>query len=1087
MGKRTLGIWFAAIAAFTSTVWADSPASDAEHESEFRFRFVGPKVGNRIAAVAGIPGDPSVYYAGAASGGVWKSVDGGNRWTPISDKQPVAAIGALAVAPSEPNTVWAGSGEAWAIRDSDVMGNGIYKSTDAGNTWTNMGLPESGRIGRIVIHPSNPDIVFACVLGRATGPQQERGVYRTGDGGRHWERVLFVGENVGCSGLSMDAHDPHTLIAGMWQVEMHIWGEFSGGPGSGIYISHDGGMKWTRVDDKQGLPHAPVGKIDVAIAPTNSNRIYALMQTKDQGSVWRSDDAGEHWRTVNSQRALIGRAGYYIRLAVSSGQDSEVYVANSSFHQSLDSGENFHEVRWGGDTHDIWVDPRNPDRFVITDDAGMLITTVHGRGFHRVTLPIGQMYHVAVDDQIPYYFYSNMQDDGNMRGPSVPFDSQETGWDRHMGGCESGFTVPDTADPNIVWATCYGDTVTRWDARYKEPHSVSPWKHTLDSPPNGLKYRCHWTPPLAIDPFDHNTVYYGCQVIFKTTNAGQTWAVVSPDLSEQNPARIVPSGGIVGDNLGQFYGDVVFAIAPSKIQKGLIWAGTNDGQIWYTADSAAHWTNVAGHLTGMPAHGEITSIAPSSFDPGTAYVSVDLHLEGNLEPYIYKTTNFGKSWKRISGNLPKHPLSYVRSVTDDPNCDGLLFAGTGNGLYYSLDDGGHWTAMQSGLPAAPVSWIVVQPRFHDLVLSTYGRGLFILDDITPLEQMVKHPSDAPVILFEPRASYRFLRGAEAMLNFSLKAVPKDAVEFEILDSHGNVVRKLKKKESKDVVVGINRVKWDMRYDSPRVIALRTVAPDNSHIWEEPRFRDSDSRPITHWGSKPGEAGPVAAPGVYSVRMKIDAQTYTQPLTVLSDPHAPGSGADIELSVKTLLQIRDDISRVSDTVNQIEWQRKQIEVLETMLRPAKKKDKPKAPIAEEGDEDESEPAEAPPLVLSDEQEQRKKQLLTAAENIDKKLEAVESRLVSEALRNSDDKYFVEPYGVYLDLIWLNAEVGTGGGDVAGSADFAPTETQLNLLHTYEAEYANADSDFQSILQNDFPPFDQALERANLAPLVGRAAN
>ena len=1058
--------------------------AEPDTESGFKFRFVGPKVGNRIAAVAGIAADPSTYYAGAASGGVFKSVDGGNRWEPVFDKQSAAAIGALAVSPSETSTVWAGTGEAWVIRDSDVMGNGIYKSLDAGKTWSNMGLPQSGRIGRIIVHPSNPDIVFACVLGRVTGPQQERGVYRTTDGGQHWERVLFANEDTGCSGLSLDPHNPHTLIAGMWQVQMHTWGEFSGGPGSGIYISHDGGTHWSRVEE-HGLPKSPLGKIDVAIAPTNSKRIFALIQTKDQGSVWRSDDAGEKWQRVNSQRALIGRAGYYIRLAVSPANDNEVLVANSSFHQSLDGGENFHEVRWGGDTHDIWIDPANADRFVITDDAGLIITTVHGRGFHRVTLPIGQMYHVAVDNQIPYYFYSNMQDDGNMRGPSVPFDSRETGWDRHMGGCESGFTIPDSTDPNVVWSTCYGDSVTRWDARDKEAHSVSPWKHTLDSPPDKLKYRCHWTPPIAIDPFDHTSVYYGCQVIFRTTNAGGTWSEVSPDLSTQNPAHLVSSGGIVSDNLGQFYGGVVFAIAPSKIQKGLIWAGTNDGQIWYTQDAAAHWTNVGQHLPALPAGGTITSIAPSSFDAGSAYVSIDLHLLDNREPFIYKTTDFGKSWKKISGDLPKHELSYVRTIADDPNAAGLLFAGTGNGLFYSLDEGTHWTQIKTGLPPAPVTWAVVQPTFRDLVISTYGRGLYVLDDITPLEQMTKHRSDAPVVLFEPRSAYRFVRGPRAMLNFALKTLPKDPVQFEILDSHGTVIRQLDAKEPKDLVVGLNRIEWDLRYDSPRVVALKTVAPDNSHVWEEPRFRDTDSRPITHWGSKPGEVGPIAAPGVYSVRLTVDGQTFTQPLTILRDPHAPGSPEDIDLSVKTLLEIRDDINQASDLVNRMEWLRKQIEVDESMLRPAAKKpDKPKAPAAVEDDDDgdDEQTSKAPPLKLSGAQEKQKEALLKIVEDLDKQLEAVETRLVSQALRNSDDKYFVEPYGTYLDLIWLNAEVGTGGGDVAGSADFAPSATQLQLLRTYEQEVRSAGSDFEKILHDKLGPLNQSLNQSQLAPLL-----
>ncbi|HTA50527.1 MAG TPA: sialidase, partial [Verrucomicrobiae bacterium] len=1012
-------------------------------------------------------------------GGIWKSIDGGNHWTPIFDKQPVAAIGALAVAPSDPSTVWAGTGEAWMIRDSDVMGNGIYKSTDAGKSWTNMGLPESGRIGRIVIHPSNPDIVFACVLGRSTGPQPERGVFRTTDGGQHWERVLFASENVGCSGLSMDAHNPRTLFAGMWQVEMHTWGELSGGPGSGVYVSHDGGTKWTRIEE-HGLPHAPLGKIDIAVAPTNSNRVFTLIQTKDQGSLWRSDDGGEHWKAINYQRALIGRAGYYIRLAVSPANDNEVLVANSSFHQSLDGGENFKEVPWGGDTHDIWFDPANADRFVITDDGGLSITTVHGRGFHRATFPIGQMYHVDVDNQIPYYFYSNMQDDGNMRGPSLPVDSRETGWDHEMGGCESGFTVPDLADPNIVWATCYGNKVTRWDARTKHARSVSPWMHTLDSPPNDIKYRCHWTAPLAVDPFDHNTVYYGCQVIFKTMNGGQSWSVISPDLSTQDPSRIVPSGGIVGDNLGQFYGEVVFAIAPSKIQKGLIWAGTNDGQVWHTNDGA-NWINVTKNIPGLPPWGTITSIAPSNFNPGGAYISVDFHLMDNRDPFIYKTTDFGKTWKQISGNLPKNALSYVRTIAEDPNCEGLLFVGSGSGLYYSLDDGGRWTALETGLPHAPVTWAVVQKDFHDLVVSTYGRGLYIFDDITPLEQMAKNHSDAAVILFEPRRTHRFTRGGQALLNFSLKTAPKDPIQLEILDSGGKVIRKLETKGR----AGINRVSWDLRYESPRLIALRTNAPDNPHIWDEPRFRDSDSRPITHWGTTPAEVGPVVAPGNYAIRLKIGDQSYTQPLTILRDPRAPGSDADIELSVKTLRRINSDIDRVSDTVNQIEWLRKQIEVIETMLRPPKKKDQEK-PAVDEDDDDEGEPAPAPPPVLDEAQAKRKAELLKAVEELDKKLSTVEYKLVSPALLNSDDKYFVESYKVYLNLIWLNAEVGTGGADVAGGADFAPTDTELESLQRFETEMAGADADYQKVMKEDLPVLNRSLAESSLAVVVAPPA-
>jgi photosystem II stability/assembly factor-like uncharacterized protein len=1060
--KRFILLFVAVVAMALSTPTFAQRRFASPDEGTMHFRFVGPVTGNRVSAIAGIPGDPSTYYAGAASGGVWKTTDGGNRWMPIFDKEPAQAIGALAVAPSDPSVVWAGTGEAWAIRDSDVMGNGVYKSTDAGKTWTQSGLDHTGRIGRIIVDPMNENIVFVCALGRLTGPQQERGVFRTTDGGAHWDRVLFVDEKTGCSGLDMDPHNPRTLFAGTWQAEMHTYAELSGGPGSGVYVSHDGGTKWTRIDG-HGLPKPPLGKIDVAIAPTNSNRVYALIQTKDQGSVWRSDDGGENWSAVNYNRELIGRAGYYIRIAVSTGDDNEVYISNSSFWHSLDGGEIFHEVPWGGDNHDIWVDPKNPDRFVITDDGGLNITTVHGRGFNRVSLPIGQMYHVAVDNQVPYYFYSNMQDDGNMRGPSTSSAGfgygrfAEIGWDREMGGCESGFTLPDLTDPNIVWATCYGDEVTRWDAKAKLARSVSPWFHTLDSPPDKSKYRCHWTPPLAIDPFDHETVYYGCQVIFKTSDQGQSWKVISPDLSTNDPSRIISSGGIVGDNLGQFYGEVVFAIAPSQIQKGLIWAGTNDGQIWYTRDGGGKWNNVTKNVSGMPAWGTVTSIEPSHFEAGAAYVSVDFHLMDNRDPFIYKTTDYGATWKLISGGLPKNELSYVRIIAEDPNCKGLLFAGTGNDLFYSLDDGGTWTALDRGLPHTVVSWAVVQKEFHDLVISTYGRGLYILDDVSPLEQMATNKSDAAVRLFEPRKTYRFARGGGVFVTYALKSAPKDnRVQIEILDQQGREVRKLNGPAKE----GINRVEWDMHYDRPTPVALRTAAPENPHIWDEARFRGAESRPITHWGIEGAEVGPFAAPGKYTIKLTLDGQSYTQPVTLVKDPRAPGSDADLESTLKAQLRIRDDINATSNMVNHLEWTRKQLAIVEQMLKSEEEQDKAK------GNKENTKSAD----------------LLKSVDDMNKKLQSVEYKLVSESDLNSDDKYYVEPYKVYLNLIWLNGEIGTGAGDVAGGSDWAPTASDMNVLDSIENDLNAAKSDYNDVFDKDLPAFNRTLAEHGLTPVA-----
>ncbi len=1021
-----------------------NPADKPNPEAALRFRFVGPRVGNRVSAIAGVPGDPSTYYAGAASGGIWKSSDGGSNWDPIFDSQPVAAIGALAVAASDPNVVYAGTGEAWAIRDSDVIGNGVYKSTDAGRTWTHMGLDETGRIGRIIVHPKNPDIAFVCALGRLTGPQKERGVYRTLDGGQHWDLVLFPDENTGCSGLSLDAQNPRTLVAGTWQAEMHTYAMLSGGAGSGVYVSHDGGSKWKRIEGN-GLPKSPVGKIDVAIAPNDSDRVYALIQTADQGSLWRSDDGGDNWRVVSWDRTLSGRAGYYIRLAVSPTNANEVLVASSQVHQSLDGGEVFRNSpwSWGGDTHDIWIDPLNADRFVVTDDGGMNITTVHGRGFNNVKLPIAQMYHVAVDNQVPYLVYGNMQDDGTMRGSNFgDYDLGGNSWEHHMGGCESGFTIPDPTDTNIVWATCYGDEVTRWDARSKSARSVSPWKHTLDSPPNGLKYRCHWTPPLAIDPFDHNTVYYGCQKILKTSNAGQSWTEISPDLSTNDPARIIPSGGIVGDNLGQFYGEIVFAIAPSKMQKGMIWAGTNDGQVWLTEDGGGNWSNVSKNIADLPKWGTITSIQPSFFDAATAYISVDFHMMDNRDPFVYKTADRGKTWKRIGDGLPKHPLAYVRVIAEDPNRQGLLFAGTGNGVYYSLDDGGKWTPLAAGLPHAPVSWAVVQPEAHDLVVSTYGRGIYILDDLTPLEQRARS-TEPDVQLFTPRPTYRWSSFGGATITFSLKDASKAPVKLAVMDADGKVIHEWEQPGK----AGLNRTTWNLRYDGPRLVALRTTPVENPNIWLEPRFWGKDSRPVTHWGMDANEiSGPKVLPGKYTVQITADDKKFTQPLEVRRDPRTTTPDDELKRSLDLQVKVRDDISEAADMINQIEWVRKQLDTTVAMQRSTK--------------------------AAADQ--------IKATEEFQTKLLQVERKLISNALSMTDDKYFQEPYKIYYDLIWLYAEMGPGAGDVAGGSDFAPTDNEVALAQEWETDLAAVKADYKDLMEKQMPAFGRSLLEHGVVP-------
>lgn len=1041
---------------------AQTPQIKPANFDALHYRFIGPG-GNRITAVVGVPGNLNVYYAGAASGGVWKSTDGGTHWSPIFDKEPVQSIGAIAIAPSDHNIVWVGTGEPF-IRSNVSIGDGVYRSTDAGETWTHMGLDRTGRISRVVIDPHNPDIVLVAAEGNLYGTQQQKGVFKTTDGGETWKRVLFVNDSTGASDLAMDPENPNILLAGTWQMIIHTWGQRSGGPGSGVFMSRDEGNTWTRLTD--GLPNPPLGKIAVGIAQSNPDRMYALIETGNdgRGSLWRSDDGGKSWFVVSYSRLLNERPHYYTRLLISPDDADEVYFPSNDIWYTRDGGRTVYNTHWGGDNHDMWADPTNANRLMIGCDIGLFITTTHGKSWTHIVLPVGQMYHVAVDNRVPYYVYGNMQDDESVRGPSntrtygpIPSSIWTT-----TAGCESGFSFPDPVDSNIVWGDCYSGEVERFDLRTGQTRSVSPWpSKPLDSPAGVLKYRWNWTPPLSIDPLHHNTVYVGSQYVHRTTDGGQSWEVISPDLTLDDHSHMGSSGGLTPDNLGVEYWGTLFSIAVSPIKEGIIWTGSNDGLVHISTDGGKHWENVTKNIPNLPPYGTISNIFPSRFNAGTAYISVNFHQMDNRNPYIYLTTDYGRTWKFISANIPKSTFSYVHIVIEDPFRPGMLFAGTENSVYMTYDNGEHWIPIQSNLPHVPVSWMVVQQHFHDLVLATKGRGFWILDDITPLEQLNQQVLDSPVYLFKPRDAYRFRevsysRGVNndasagdnprygADVNYYLDSQPAGKLTISILDSAGNTVRTLKGTRE----VGINRIYWNLRYPSVKQVKLRTTPPSYPQIWSDSRFIGKKTRPIYHWGISPAESGALAVPGTYTVKLTVGGRSYTQPLTVLKDPHSTGTLADISADVKLWRDIDANIDTVVEMINSIERVRKQIEDM---------------PIYVAGKHDEK--------VITD-----------SATVLDDKIEKVENRLLQKYLKADDEKTYAAPMKLYLKFIWLAGEVGSGAGDVAGDPDFAPTNQEIQVYNVLRDRLTKVEAEYNVLMTTTIPDFNGWLRTKRIEAII-----
>ncbi len=1040
--------------------------------TRLHYRFVGPE-GNRAVAVIGEPGNPMVAYVGAASGGIWKTEDAGWHWRAVFDSEPAQAIGALAMAPSAHNIIWAGTGETFFIRSMTALGNGVYKSTDAGRSWTHMGLDSTGRIARVAISPLDPNVVLVCALGRAYGPAQQRGVYRTTDGGKTWTRVLFVDPNTGCSDLALDPSDPNVVYAGMWQFEIKTWHLQSGGPGSGLWTSHDGGVTWKRLSG-HGLPVAShsVGKIAVAVAPSAPNTVYALIEDADP-SLYRTDDGGNTWRLVSRDHAMAERAPYYVRFAVSPDDENRLYFVTVRFSISQDGGQTFARSGFGGggDNHDIWIDPLNADRYMIAHDGGATITLNRGKSYTRVVLPIAQMYHVNVDTRVPYFLYGNRQDGSSYRMPSRSLAGgiSEGEWG-HVGGCESGFAIPDTMDNATVWSGCYDGGLEVFDVRTDHARNVRVWPEAgYGWRPADLKYRWNWTFPIAISPHDHTHVYVGSQFVHLTTDGGASWKAISPDLTRNDTTHQQSSGGTSTDNLMTFDGATLFAIAESPVQKGVIWVGSNDGLVHITKDAGATWSDVTAAMK-LPPWGKISSIEPSHFDAGTAYLAVDLHELDDLSPYIYKTTDFGKTWTNIASTLPRSTLSFVHNAAEDPVRRGLLYAGTEAGLYVTLDDGAHWAALQTNLPHAPVSWIVVQPKFKDLVVATYGRGLWILDDITPLEQMDAAPLAGKAHLFAPRPAYRF-RGAQGItdapnsavtaenppygadLTYYLSSAVADTsqtpdttrrqrpIRIAILGPQGDTLRLLNGERQP----GLNRVWWDLRSAAPAVPRLRTPPLGKSWV----RTGADGTRPLVSWDLDLSLRGPLVLPGTYTVRLRVDDSTYSQPLTVLKDPNTAGNDAEVQAQAQLGLTIRGEQDSVTRMINRLEWVRAQLQGLAGQLR---------------GDS-----------ALARDSSARR--LASQADSLDRKGLAVEGALFDVHLTGAREDAFRSPMQLYGRLAALQSDVSEN------SADFAPTTQQVAVNQLFAQRIADAGVRFQDFMEKQLAAFSAALRAANLKDVLG----
>jgi photosystem II stability/assembly factor-like uncharacterized protein len=904
-----------------------------------KWRLIGPFRGGRVAAVTGVPGDSTTFYFGAVDGGVWKTTDAGTVWLPIFDGQSIASIGAIAVAPSDSKIIYAGTGES-DIRSNLASGNGVYKSIDAGSTWTHLGLDDTRQISRIVIDPHDPNIVYVGALGHAYGPNEQRGVYKSVDGGAHWTKVLDQGPSVGISDLAISSGNPRILFAGAWSTHRPPWSTYApiDGPGGGLFRSRDAGKTWSRLT-ANGLPEGDWGRVGVDVAP-DGKRVYALIQAKKSG-FYRSDDGGDTWVLANSDPRLTSRAWYFNGITIDPNNPDVFYVPNVALYRSEDGGKTISVVRGapgGDDYHQLWIDPKNSASMVLGTDQGTTISLDRGATWTSwYNQPTAQLYHVITDNQFPYIVYGAQQDSGSAAVPSRTDHGQITPRDWFpAGGSESGYMAPDPKDPNIIYLSETYGGVDRFDRRTGLSQDVNPWPlPAFGSEVNSHKYRDPWTPVLLFSPADPSLLYLGTQYVMKTNDGGLHWQTISPDLtgSTQQPGD-KPQGPPTVENAKQRGYGVVFTIAPSTLNHDEIWAGSDTGLIHLTRDNGKNWKDVTPQ--GLTPWSKISLIEASHFDPAVAYAAVDRSRLDDRTPYLYRTRNFGASWELITNGIASN--SFARAIREDPAKKSLLFAGTELGVYVSFDDGGHWQSLKLNLPVTSIRDLAIHG--DDLVVATHGRSFWILDNITPLRQTAEAASANPFSLYHPASAFRIDNDsftgtplppeeptaenppAGAMIDYLLKS-PASSITLEIFDAQNHLVRQfssLAKQENKPAEKHSSLPIAERWFQKPE--SLQTSPGLHRFLWSL-AWGTSGGPSVDEESAYSNPPGPKVVPGIYQVRLTVDGRTQNQPLKVVMDPRSSATPAELQQQLQLGQQIFAEATEARHAIAEIASVQKQL--------------------------------------------------------------------------------------------------------------------------------------------------------------------